>query len=97
VAITSNKRFFPRCYGSELTPRDLDFWAYANNITLDFSRPGKPMDYRIIGPFNGKLGAACLNAHWFMNLADAYEPMTISLYWRFWRRPSHTPWYSRLA
>ena len=24
--------------------RDLDLWAYANAVTLDFSRPGKPTD-----------------------------------------------------
>ncbi len=30
--------------GSEFVSGDLDLWAYANNITLDFSRPGKPTD-----------------------------------------------------
>lgn len=30
--------------GSEFVSRDLDLWAYANNVTLDFSRPGKPTD-----------------------------------------------------
>lgn len=28
--------------GTEFISRDLDLWAYANNVTLDFSRPGKP-------------------------------------------------------
>jgi putative transposase len=28
--------------GSEFISRDLDRWAYANGVTLDFSRPGKP-------------------------------------------------------
>ena len=28
--------------GSEFVSRDLDLWAYQNNVTLDFSRPGKP-------------------------------------------------------
>jgi putative transposase len=28
--------------GSEFVSRDLDLWAYHNNVTLDFSRPGKP-------------------------------------------------------
>jgi putative transposase len=27
--------------GSEFVSRDLDLWAYAKGITLDFSRPGK--------------------------------------------------------
>ena len=30
--------------GSEFVSRDLDLWAYHNNVTLDFSRPGKPTD-----------------------------------------------------
>ncbi len=30
--------------GSEFVSRDLDLWAYANDVTLDFSRPGKPTD-----------------------------------------------------
>ena len=28
---------------SEFISRDLDLWAYAHNVTLDFSRPGKPI------------------------------------------------------
>lgn len=30
--------------GSEFISRDLDLWAYAKGVTLDFSRPGKPTD-----------------------------------------------------
>ncbi len=30
--------------GSEFVSRDLDLWAYQNNVTLDFSRPGKPTE-----------------------------------------------------
>jgi hypothetical protein len=30
--------------GSDFISRDLNLWAYANNVTLDFSRPGKPTD-----------------------------------------------------
>ena len=54
---------------------DLDLWAYANEVTLDFSRPGKPTDNGFIEAFNGKLRAECLNAHWFMSLADACEKL----------------------
>jgi putative transposase len=28
--------------GSAFVSRDLDLWAYARGVTLDFSRPGKP-------------------------------------------------------
>jgi putative transposase len=59
--------------GSEFVSRDLDLWAYQRGVTLDFSRPGKPMDNAFIESFNGKLRTECLNAHWFMCLADAQE------------------------
>ena len=61
--------------GSEFISRDLDLWAYANDVTLDFSRPGKPTDNGFIEAFNSKLRAECLNAHWFMSLADAREKL----------------------
>lgn len=57
--------------GSEFVSRDLDLWAYQRNVTLDFSRPGRPTDNAFIESFNGKLRAECLNAHWFMSLDDA--------------------------
>ena len=80
--------------GSEFISRDLDLWAYANHITLDLSRPGKPTDngfilrrensspdcFLILLTFNSKLRSECLNAHWFMNLADAQEKLET------WRR-----------
>ncbi len=55
--------------------RDLYLWAYANEVTLDFSRPGKPTDNAFIEAFNGRLQAECLNAHWFLTLADAREKL----------------------
>jgi putative transposase len=61
--------------GSEFISRDLDLWAYANGVTLDFSRPGKPTDNAFIEAFNGRFRAECLNTHWFMSLEDAREKM----------------------
>lgn len=61
--------------GSEFVSRDLDLWAYAHGVTLDFSRPGKPTDNAFIEAFNSKLRAECLNAHWFMGLDDARSKM----------------------
>jgi len=61
--------------GSEVISRELDLWAYAHEVTLDFSRPGKPTDNGFIEAFNSKLQAECLNAHWFMDLADAREKL----------------------
>ena len=61
--------------GSEFVSRDLDLWAYANDVTLDFSRPGKPTDNAFIEAFNGRLRAECLNTHWFLSLSDAEEKL----------------------
>jgi hypothetical protein len=55
--------------------RDLDLWAYQHGVTLDFSRPGKPTDNAFIEALNGRFRAECLNAHWFLSLADAQEKM----------------------
>ena len=61
--------------GTEFVSRDLDLWAYQRGVTLDFSRPGKPTDNAFIEAFNSRFRAECLNAHWFMSLADAKEKM----------------------
>jgi putative transposase len=47
--------------------RDLDLWAYQRDVTLDFSRPGKPTDNAFLESFNGKFRAECLNANWFLS------------------------------
>jgi putative transposase len=61
--------------GTEFVSRDLDQWAYQRGVTLDFSRPGKPTDNAFIEAFNGRFRAECLNAHWFLSLADARKKM----------------------
>ena len=61
--------------GTEFVSRDLDLWAYQRGVTLDFSRPGKPTDNAFIEAFNGRFRAECLNAQWFLSLADAREKM----------------------
>ncbi|GAB5511083.1 MAG: hypothetical protein Rhims3KO_24840 [Hyphomicrobiales bacterium] len=70
--------------GSEFISRDMDLWAYANDVILDFSRPGKPTDNAFIESFNGSLRSECLNAHWFMNLDDAKQKLEA------WRRDYNT-------
>lgn len=57
--------------GPEFISKDLDLWAYARGVELDFSRPGKPTDNAFIESLNGKFRAECLSAHWFLSLADA--------------------------
>lgn len=57
--------------GSEFSGRMLDLWAYANQVVLEFSTPGKPTDNAYIESFNGSLLDECLNVHWFTDLTDA--------------------------
>ncbi len=66
--------------GPEFISRDMDLRAYHRGVVLDFSRPGKPTDNAFIEAFNGKFRQECLNAHWFMSLADAAEKLET------WRR-----------
>ena len=56
---------------SQFTSKELDLWAYANRVILDFSRPGKPTDNAFIEAFNSRFRLECLNQHWFLDLADA--------------------------
>jgi putative transposase len=66
--------------GSEFVSREVDLWAYANRVTLDFSRPGKPTDNAYIESFNGRFRQECLNEHWFLTLEDARQKI------ESWRR-----------
>lgn len=66
--------------GSEFISKDFDKWAYENNVTLDFSRPGKPTDNAFIESFNGSFRDECLNVNWFLSLEDAQEKIE---HWRW--------------
>ena len=66
--------------GPEFISKELDKWAYENKVTLDFSRPGKPVDNAFIESFNGSFRDECLNVNWFLSLDDAEEKI------EFWRR-----------
>jgi len=57
--------------GPELTSQHLDQWAAARGITLQFIRPGTPIENCFIESFNGRLRDQCLNESWFFDLADA--------------------------
>jgi putative transposase len=65
--------------GSEFISKELDLWAYDNNVTLDYSRPGKPTDNPFIESFNGSFRDECLNVNWFLSLEDAQEKIEL---WR---------------
>ncbi len=66
--------------GSEFVGPLVDLWAYANGVTMEFSRPGKPTDNAFIESFNGSLRDECLNVQWFDDLTDAKEKL------QAWRR-----------
>lgn len=57
--------------GSEFTGRAMDAWAHANDIALDFIRPGKPQENAFIESFNGKFREECLSENWLVSLEDA--------------------------
>ena len=59
--------------GPEFAGRLLDHWAYLNQVEIDFSRPGTPLDNAFIEAFNARPRAECLNASWFLSLADARD------------------------
>lgn len=59
--------------GSEFISKALDRWAYEHQVTMDFSRPGRPTDNPFIESFNGSFRDECLNIHWFLSLDDARE------------------------
>jgi putative transposase len=58
-------------HGSEFTSRACLGWARARGVTLDFIRPGKPVDDAYVGSFTGKLRDECLTERFFTDLADA--------------------------
>jgi putative transposase len=66
--------------GPEFISKELDKWAYEHGVTLDYSRPGKPIDNAFIESFNGSFRDECLNTNWFLSLEDAREKIEA------WRR-----------
>ncbi len=66
--------------GPERVSKALDDWAYRAGLTLDFSRPGNPIDNAYVESFNGRFRDECLNTHWFLSLEDARAKMEA------WRR-----------
>ena len=57
--------------GPEFAGRALDEWAHRRGVALQFIRPGTPVENAYIESFNGRLRDECLNAHWFLSVADA--------------------------
>ena len=53
--------------GSEFISKNVDRWAYENEVTIDFSRPGKPTDNPFVESFNGKFRDECLSVNRFLS------------------------------
>ena len=57
--------------GPEFRGRALAGWSEERRVRLHFIEPGKPSQNCFIESFNGRLREECLNANWFLTLADA--------------------------
>jgi len=57
--------------GPEFAGKALDEWAYEKGVSLQFIRPGKPVENAYIESFNGTFRDECLNTHVFKNLLHA--------------------------
>jgi putative transposase len=58
-------------HGPEFEGQVLDAWAYHAGVSLNFIRPGKPVDNPYIESFNGRFRDECLNEHWFLTITHA--------------------------
>ena len=58
-------------HGPEFEGQVLDEWAYRRGVSLNFIRPGKPVENAYVESFNGRFRDECLNEHWFLTLAHA--------------------------
>jgi putative transposase len=59
--------------GPEFTSRHFLAWCEQQGIVVNHIQPGKPMQNGHVESFNGRFRDECLNANWFVNLADARE------------------------
>ncbi len=62
--------------GSEFYSRAVDSWAYVHNVSLEFIRPGKPVENGYIESFNGRPRDECLNTELFFGLRDARQKLS---------------------
>lgn len=60
-------------HGPEFEGRVLDEWAYRRGVSLNFIRPGKPVENAYVESFNGRFRDESLNDHWFLTMVHARE------------------------
>jgi putative transposase len=71
IAVRGKPKWLRCDNGPEFTSRHFLAWCEENGITVKHIQPGKPMQNGHIESFNGRLRDECLNANWFLNMADA--------------------------
>ena len=57
--------------GTELTSKIMQEWSEQHDVELLFIQPGKPTQNAYFEPFNSRVRAEFLNAHWFRSLIEA--------------------------
>ncbi len=55
---------------SDFASSAMDSWAFERQVTLDFSRQGKPTDNPFVESFNGSVRDECLNTRGFLSIED---------------------------
>ena len=71
----AEQRGLPRAIVADNDPefagRELDLWANARGLKIDYIRPGKPVDNAFVESFDGRFRDECLNESWFETLPEA--------------------------
>jgi putative transposase len=57
--------------GPEFAGKDLERWAFENDVELHFIQPGKPTQNAFAESFNGRFRDECLNENCFLSIDDA--------------------------
>jgi putative transposase len=65
--------------GPQFRSRRLEAWSEQQRIRIEFIEPGKPIQNAFVESYNGRMRDECLNANWFLNVADARRKI---LAWR---------------
>lgn len=66
-------------HGPEFTSKVVDEWCYLRCVTLDFIRPGEPIENGMIESFNGRLRDERLSVNEFATLDDEKNVLKV---WR---------------
>ena len=61
-------------HGPEFICRSVRSWCEEHRVLLRYIEPGRPMQNGHIESFNGRLRDECLNANWFLSLANGANP-----------------------